>query len=116
VGAQCTEGIFMSWAPYLSKLFQIDYKDTQDAGMKFHYAWLITLIAFMGCREPEYIIFATTPQLGGARYCVLRAGPLAKQEKDNGIVFEAYLQEIHKSISLAWRITPEGCRTIWGHR
>jgi hypothetical protein len=27
VAAQCAEGTFMSWAPYLSNLFQIDCKD-----------------------------------------------------------------------------------------
>jgi hypothetical protein len=45
--AQCTEGTSMSWAPYLSNLFQVDCKDTQDKGTKFHYSWLITLIVFM---------------------------------------------------------------------
>ena len=32
VVAQCAEGTFMSWAPYLSNLFQIDCKDAQEAG------------------------------------------------------------------------------------
>jgi hypothetical protein len=27
---QCAEGTFMSWAPYLSNLFQIDCKDVQE--------------------------------------------------------------------------------------
>jgi hypothetical protein len=107
VAAQCAEGTFMSWVPYLSNLFQIDCKDVQDVGTKFHYSWLITLIAFMGWREPEYVVFATTPQPGGARYRVLRSGPLAKHKKENGIVFEAYLWEIQEAISRAWRITPE---------
>jgi hypothetical protein len=35
VAAQCTEGTSMSWAPYLSNLFQVDCKDTQDAGTNF---------------------------------------------------------------------------------
>jgi hypothetical protein len=112
----------MSWAPYLSNLFQVDCKDTQDAGTKFHYSWLITLIAFMGWREPEYVIFCTTPQPGGARYRVLRSGPLAKHKKENGIIFEAYLWEIQEAISRAWRITPEavarygGIANFWARR
>jgi hypothetical protein len=48
----------------------------------------------MRWRETEYVIFGTTPQPGGARYHVLRNGPLAKHKKDNGIVFEVYLREI----------------------
>jgi hypothetical protein len=97
----------MSWAPYLSNLFQVDCKDAQDAGMEFHYSWLITLIDFMGWREPEHVVFCTTPQQGGARYRVLRSAPLAKHKRENGIIFEAYLREIQEVISRAWRITPE---------
>jgi hypothetical protein len=99
VATQCAEGTSMSWAPYLSNLFQVDYKDMQDAGTEFHYSWLITLIAFMGWREPEYVIFCTTPQPGGARYHVLRSAPLAKHKKENGIIFKAYLWEIQEAIS-----------------
>jgi len=33
VVAQCAEGTFMSWVPYLSNLFQVDYKDTHDEGI-----------------------------------------------------------------------------------
>jgi hypothetical protein len=68
---------------------------------------MITLIAFMGWRELEYVVFATTPQLGGARYLILRVGPLAKKKKENGIVFQEYLREIQEAIDRAWRITPK---------
>jgi hypothetical protein len=94
IAAQCAEGTSMSWEPYLSKLFQVDYKYVQDASTKFHYSWLITLIDFMGWREPKHIIFCTTPQLGGAGYRVPRSVPLAKHKRENGIVFKAYLREI----------------------
>jgi hypothetical protein len=75
VAAQCAEGTFMSCAPYLLNLFQVEYKDAQDLGTKFHYSWLITLIAFMGWREPKYVVFFTKPQPVGARYLLLRSGP-----------------------------------------
>jgi hypothetical protein len=97
----------MSWAPYLSNLFQVDCKDAQDAGTEFHYSWLIILIAFMGWREPEHAVFCTTPQPGGERYRVLRSAPLAKHKRENGIVFKDYLWEIQEAIIRAWRITPE---------
>jgi hypothetical protein len=107
IASQCTEGTLMTWAPYLSYLFQVDCKDAQDASKKFHYSWLITLIAFMGWREPKYVVFGTTPQSGGEIYCILIYVPLAKNKKGNGIVFEAYLQEIQEAISRAWRIALE---------
>ena len=59
IAAQCTEGTIVSWAPYLLNLFLDDCKDAQDLGIKFHYSWLIMLIAFMGCREPRYVTFGT---------------------------------------------------------
>jgi hypothetical protein len=99
VATQCVEGISMSWAPYLSNLFQVECKDAQDASMKFHCSWLITPIAFMGWKEPEHAIFCTTPQPGGAIYRVLRSAPLAKRKRENGIVFEAYLRDIQEAIS-----------------
>jgi hypothetical protein len=61
IAAQCAEGTSMSRVPYLLNLFQVDCKDAQDLGTKFHYSWLLTLIAFMGWREPEYVIFCTRP-------------------------------------------------------
>jgi hypothetical protein len=30
VAAQCVEGTFVSWAPYLLNLFQVDCKDAQE--------------------------------------------------------------------------------------
>jgi hypothetical protein len=74
VASQCAEGTFVSWVPYLLNMFQVDCKDAQDLGTKFHYSWLITLIAFMGWQEPEYVIFCTRPQPAGERYILLRSG------------------------------------------
>jgi hypothetical protein len=107
VAAQCAEGTSMSWVPYLLNLFQEDCKDAQDLGTEFHYSWLITLIAFMGWREPGYVIFCTRPQPAGARYLLLRSGPQARHKRENGIIFEAYLWDIQEAISRSWRITPE---------
>jgi hypothetical protein len=89
VAVQCAEGTSMSWAPYLLNLFQEDCKDAQDLGTEFHYSWLITLIAFMGWREPGYLVFYTRPKPAGARYLLLRVGPNARHKRENGIIFEA---------------------------
>jgi hypothetical protein len=108
VVAQCVEGTSMIWAPYLLKLF-LDYcKDAQDLGTKFHYSWLVTLIAFMGWREPRYVVFGTRPKPNqGTRYFLLRARLEARRKKVNGAIFEGYLRELQEAISNMWRITPE---------
>jgi hypothetical protein len=108
VAAQCAEGTTVSWAPYLLNLFLDDCKDAQDLGTKFHYSWLITLIAFMGWKEPRYVVFGTRPKPNqGARYFLLRARPEARRKKVNGSIFEGYLRDLQEEISKMWRITPE---------
>jgi hypothetical protein len=58
---QCAEGTTLSWAPYLLNLFLDDCKDAQDLGTKFHYSWLLILIALIRWKEPKYSFFATRP-------------------------------------------------------
>jgi len=79
----------------------------QDLGTKFHYSWLITLIDFVGWRELGYVIFCIKPQPARVRYLFLRSRLHSKHKRENGVIFEAYLCEIHKSISRSWIITPK---------
>jgi len=51
--AQCIKGSLLSWDPYLLNLILGDCKDAQDLGSKFHYPWLIILIALVGWGEPK---------------------------------------------------------------
>jgi hypothetical protein len=91
VATQCTKGTIVSWAPYLLNLFLDDCEDAQDLGIEFHYSWLITLIAFMGWKEPRYVVFGTRPNPNqGARYFFLRARLEARRKKVNGDIFEGY--------------------------
>ena len=82
VATQCAKGTFVSWAPYLLNLLQVDCKDVQDLSTEFHYSWLLTLIAFMGWREPEYVIFHTRPQPAGSAGKILWAGQIQNPEGD----------------------------------
>jgi hypothetical protein len=108
VAAQCAEGTTMGWAPYLLNSFLDDCKDAQDLGTDFHYSWLITLIAFMGWKEPRYVVFCSRPKPNqGARYLFLRSRPESRNKKANGSIFEGYLYDLQESISKMWRITPK---------
>jgi hypothetical protein len=51
---QCVKGNLLSWAPYLLNLVLDDCKDVKDLGSKFHYPWLIILIALVGWGELKY--------------------------------------------------------------
>jgi hypothetical protein len=95
VAAQCIEGTSMSWVSYLLNLFLDDCKDVQDLGTEFHYSWLITLIAFMGWREPRYVTFCTRPKPNqGKRYSLLKEMMSASHKRMNGSIFEGYLRDL----------------------
>jgi hypothetical protein len=83
-------------------------KGSQDLGTKFHYSWLITLIALMGWKEPRYVVLYSRPKPNkGVRYLLLRARLEARRKKANGAIFEGYLRDLQESISKMWRITLE---------
>jgi hypothetical protein len=107
VTTQCVEGTSMRWVPYLLNLFLEYCKDAQDLGTEFHYSWLITLIAFMGWREPRYVVFCTRPKPEGAMYLFLRARTDSRNKKENRSIIEGYLCDLQEAISKMWRITPE---------
>ena len=108
VAVQCVEGTTVSWAPYLLKFFLDDCKDAKDLGTKFHYSWLIMLIAFMGWREPRYVTFVTIPKPNQEeKYLLLKATSDARHKRMNGSICEGYLRDLQEAISNMWRITPQ---------
>ena len=107
VAAQCAKGTTVRWVPYLLNMFLDDWKDAQDLGIKFHYSWLLMLIAIMGWKEPNYTFFGTRPKSNcGVRYLSLGDMSNAKHKKMNATVFEGYLHDLQEAISNMWRITP----------
>jgi hypothetical protein len=107
VASQCDDGTIVIWELYLLNLFLDDCKDVQDLGTKFHYSWIIMLIAFMGWREPRYVMFCTKTKMNqGERYLLLKSTLDARHKRMNGSIFEGYLCNLHESISNMWRITP----------
>jgi hypothetical protein len=49
---RCIEGIQMNEVTFLLNRILIDFEEVQDKGIKFHYAWLLILIALSSWREP----------------------------------------------------------------
>jgi hypothetical protein len=77
VVVQCAKGVVLSWAPYLLNQFLIDCRDAQDNGTKFHYSWLLILIALVGWKEPKFSSFLDRK----GKCCAVRYETLW-QEKD----------------------------------
>jgi hypothetical protein len=102
---QCAKGTLLSRTPNLLNLFLDDYKDAQDLGIEFHYAWLIILIALVGWGEPKYSGFY--PRRGKCctnKYMTLWHMSDAKQRKENSIIFSMYYDDMQEKIAETWRI------------
>jgi hypothetical protein len=92
---QCEEGTTLNWAPYLLNMFLDNCKDMQDLGIKFHYSWLLILIALIIWKEPKYSFFSTRPNpCHRMRYLSLGSTSNPKNKKVNAAIFEGYLNNL----------------------
>jgi hypothetical protein len=57
VTTQCVKGMMFNYASYLLNQFLLHYHDVQDIGTKFHFSWLIMLIALVGWQEHKFSTF-----------------------------------------------------------
>lgn len=53
LAVQCAKGIHYNWAQYLCKELLKNYREAQEEGNEFHYAWLFLLIVLVAWRTPE---------------------------------------------------------------
>jgi hypothetical protein len=92
---------------YLLKLFLDDCKDTQNLGTKFHYSWLLILIALIRWREPPCSHFCDwIVHCHATCYTSLGSSFDPKHRSGNTCTFARYFNEIQKSVMNTWRITP----------
>jgi hypothetical protein len=47
----------MNWAKYLVNQLELDYREAQDQGYKFHFSWLLIFIAFITWEMSEGVTF-----------------------------------------------------------
>jgi hypothetical protein len=105
---QCANDTMLSWAPYLLNLFLDDCKDAQDLGTKFHYSWLMILIALIGWKEPPYSYFCDRVGRCHATWYTSMGSTLdSKRRSGNANTFSRYLSDIQDNIANTWRITLE---------
>jgi hypothetical protein len=43
----------MNWVKYLVNQLELDCREAQDQGYKFHFSWLLILITFISWEMPE---------------------------------------------------------------
>jgi hypothetical protein len=105
---QCTNDTMLDWAPYLLNLFLDDYKDAQDLGTKFHYSWLLILIALIRWKETPYSYFCDrVGHCHATRYISMGRTSDPKRKSRNVNTFAHYFSDIQDNIANTWRITLE---------
>jgi hypothetical protein len=48
----------MNWVKYLVNQLELDFHEAQDQGYKFHFSWLLILIAFTTWEMPKGVTFS----------------------------------------------------------
>jgi hypothetical protein len=48
----------MNWVKYLVNQLELDYREAQDQGYKFHFSWLLILIMFVAWEMLEGATFS----------------------------------------------------------
>jgi hypothetical protein len=100
--------IVLRWHPYLLILFLDDFQDAQDLGTKFHYSWLLILIALVGWKDPKYNVFChRIKKCRTKQYEKLWHTSFAKERKTNSNIFATYFKEILEKVAKTWRIPPK---------
>jgi hypothetical protein len=90
---KCVEGMQMNWVSYLINELEKDFHKAQDQGYKFHFSWLLVLIAFVAWEMSEG---ATFPEIKPSEPLAMRfttfwyTSDMAKQWKSNA-VFHTYI-------------------------
>ena len=56
---QCIEGVQFNWAEFLCEEFLTNYKEAQEQGKTFHYAWFLLSILLVAGELPKDNQFPT---------------------------------------------------------
>jgi hypothetical protein len=97
----------MNWAKYLVNQLEIDCREAQDQGHKFHFSWLLILIAFVAS---ELLKGATFPYLDpfeplATKFSTLWYSNNMSKKWQLNVVFHVYYNQLKASIRSEPRIT-----------
>jgi hypothetical protein len=103
----------MNWVRYLVNELEKDCCEVQDQGYKFHFSWLLVLVAFVSWETLEEMTFPEVDPSDplAARFSTLwYTSDMAKQWKSN-TVFHAYYLQMRQTIEVVPCMTPNTLHT-----
>jgi hypothetical protein len=86
------EGLQMNWASYLVNQLEKDFREAQDQGYKFHFSWLLILIAFIAWEMLEgatFLEIEPSEPLAAKFNTLWYSSNMVKQWQSN-VVFHTY--------------------------
>jgi hypothetical protein len=60
LAGKCAEGLYMNSVKYIMNQLEVYCKETHDQGYKFHFRWILILIAFIAWEIPKGATFPDT--------------------------------------------------------
>jgi hypothetical protein len=90
---KCIEGMQMNWVSYLIIQLENDCHKAQDRGYKFHFSWLLILIAFVALEMLKGVPEVEPSEPLAARFTTLwYSSDMEKQWQLNAVFHTYYLQ------------------------
>jgi hypothetical protein len=98
----------MNWVKYLVNQLELDCREAQDQGYKFHFSWLLILIAFIAWEMPEGATFPDIEPFEplAAKFSTLWYSSDMNKQWQSNVVFHTYYNQLKVAIQSAPRITP----------
>jgi hypothetical protein len=93
LAGNCVEGMQMNWTNYLINELEKDFREARDLGYKFHYSFMIILIAFVARKMLEGATFSDIEpsEPSTARFSTLwYTNDMTKQWQSNAVFHACY--------------------------
>jgi hypothetical protein len=97
----------MNWVKYLVNQLELDCKEAQDQGYKFHFSWLLILITFISWEMPEGVTFLDIEPFEplAAKFNTLWYSSDMNKQWQSNVVFHAYYNQLKVAIQSVPHIT-----------
>jgi hypothetical protein len=98
----------MNWAKYLVDQLELECHEAQDQDYKFHFSWLLILIAFVSREMLEGVTFPDIEPFKplAAKFSTLWYSSDMNKQWPSNTIFHAYYLQLKRSIEAKPRMTP----------
>jgi hypothetical protein len=105
---KCVESLHINWAKYLVNQLELDCREAQDQGYKFHFSWLLILITFITWEMSEGATFPDVEPFEplAMKFSTLWYSSDMNKQWHSNVIFHTYYNQLKIAIQDTPRITP----------